>query len=316
MNDSLNHQPLLIIAFARPDGVRRILEIAIKAGVAEIYVSVDGPRNATDKERITEILEVVSEFKSDSKVDIFANTFPNNLGVASGVIHALDWFYSNVPSGIVLEDDIVPTCSFFDFCESALEIYSEDNRVKMISGTQVFPSDGDNRSVRTTSYPMIWGWATWAEDWRDLRSHYFDFRPLRIKSLLDYRWYYWLTGAKRAVSGKVDTWDTPIAFQFYNRGLLSITPPTNLVTNVGADEAAVHTSEDTFPLNLPRFEIDVNDCVFSISGESELKEYNNKLERELFRIRYRHYFSPVFSLFFDFWRFGNSKTRKPLRDRI
>ncbi len=316
MDKVVRHQPLLIIAFARPDGVRRILEIAIESGVSRIYISMDGPRDKIDSDRIAQIQRVVSEFKSDSGIEIFTNELTTNHGVAAGVIHAIDWFYSKVESGIILEDDIMPTNSFFEFCETALALYAKDQRIKMISGTQVFPDEKDKRSIRVANYPMIWGWATWAEDWNELRSHFFEVKPLRISSVFDYRWQYWFTGARRAISGLVDTWDTPIAFQFYNRGLLAITPPINLVTNIGADDVAVHTSIDAFPLNLPRFEAEVSSFVFPPSIELESIKYSQKLERDLFQIRYRHCLSPLVSILFDFWRFRHSKRRDPLKIRI
>lgn len=316
MNKSLEHQPLLIIAFARPEGVRRIIDLAITYGVSKIFVSTDGPRNSIDSDRLAKIQRVVSEFEGHPGIQIVTNQLLENHGVASGVIHALDWFFSNVESGIVLEDDIVPTNSFFEFCETALTIYSMEPRVKMISGTQVFPDESDRSSALATTYPMIWGWAAWAKDWHSLRSHFFELKPTEFRSIFDYRWQYWSTGARRAISGIVDTWDTPIAFQFFNRKLLAITPPINLVTNVGADEVASHTSENLFPLNLPRFEASVNDFIFPSGIALESKEYSNKLERELFRIKYRHWFSPILSKLFDYWRFKKSRKMKPLKNRV
>ncbi len=316
MSRSLDHQPLLIIAFARPDGVRRIFELAISYGVSKIYVSMDGPRNNIDSERLAGIQRVISEFEAQPGIEIYTNQLPENHGVASGVIHALDWFFSNVQSGMVLEDDIIPTNSFFEFCETALMIYAKQPRVKMISGTQVFPNESDKKSALATTYPMIWGWAAWAKDWHSLRSHFFELKPSELSQIFDYRWHYWFTGARRAISGIVDTWDTPLAFHFFNRRLLAITPPINLVTNVGADEVAAHTSENLFPLNLPRFEVNVRDFIFPSGIELESKEYSKKLERDLFSIRYRHYLSPVISKFFDLWRFKKTKNMQTLKNRL
>ena len=37
--------PVLIVTYARPEGLRRIIEAAQEAGVTRFYVAIDGPRN-------------------------------------------------------------------------------------------------------------------------------------------------------------------------------------------------------------------------------------------------------------------------------
>lgn len=51
-----------------------------------------------------------------------------NLGCKRAVSSAIDWFFSHVEEGIILEDDCVPDQSFFPFCQELLERY------RMISG--------------------------------------------------------------------------------------------------------------------------------------------------------------------------------------
>ena len=40
--------------------------------------------------------------------------------------YAIDWFFENVESGIILEDDIVPEIEFLEFCNFYLEEYKND----------------------------------------------------------------------------------------------------------------------------------------------------------------------------------------------
>ena len=63
---------------------------------------------------------------------------------------------------IVLEDDDVPTQSFFPFCKEMLDRYEHDERVWMVAG---FNSDEQTTDVSGdyffTSVFSIWGWASW-----------------------------------------------------------------------------------------------------------------------------------------------------------
>jgi hypothetical protein len=63
---------------------------------------------------------------------------------------------------IVLEDDDVPSLSFFTFCKEMLDRYEHDERIVMISGfniDEVTPDVAD--SYFFTSTFSIWGWASW-----------------------------------------------------------------------------------------------------------------------------------------------------------
>jgi hypothetical protein len=48
---------------------------------------------------------------------------------------ALDWFFRECESGIVLEDDTVPASSFFPYCAELLDRYRHDDDVWMVSGS-------------------------------------------------------------------------------------------------------------------------------------------------------------------------------------
>ena len=57
-----------------------------------------------------------------------------NLGCRKGVTAGIDWFFSNEEMGIILEDDCIPSLSFFQFCDQMLLEYQFNEKVFMISG--------------------------------------------------------------------------------------------------------------------------------------------------------------------------------------
>ena len=125
---------------------------------------------------------------------------------------------------------------------------------------------------------------------------------------------YWSIGANRVLDGKVDTWDTPLAAEFIMRGWLSVLPPVNLVSNFGDDGNASHTQRGSLGLNLPIQDLPRGIQILNFKNLNKTKSYNKYLERNIFIIRKKHLFLPVYSFLFD--RFKYRDRNAPLIERL
>jgi hypothetical protein len=308
--------PCLVIAYSRPQGVIYLLDILKDSAVPRVYVSIDGPRNADDELNRFRILAIIEKYRTDYKMNIEVVTHEINLGVGGGVISAIDWFFSRESKGIVLEDDLKISKSFFRYAEVSLSIYELDPDVWMVSGTQLFPNNLKSNECSWTNYPMIWGWAGWSRKWELMRASLLQHKQLRFRHLLNPRYLFWRVGSNRALSGKVDTWDIPLAFEFYFQNKLCLLPPENLVSNTGNDSVAAHTSLGDFPMNFPLGEISRElDFVQSTRADRAIR-YNQILETKIFGISNRHLLLPIKAFLMDFYRFPKSKRREPLASRL
>lgn len=308
--------PCLIIAYSRPGGVRTLLESMEVANVSKVYIAIDGPRDETDTRNRKLILKIVEEYSQKGSMNIQVLARELNLGVGAGVISAIDWFFENEESGIILEDDLVPSRSFFEYSSMCLSQFDWDPEVWVISGTQVFPNRNQPSISTWSHYPMIWGWAGWASKWKLMRTSLLRHKSFKPLLSLSARFHFWRVGANRTLLGKVDTWDIPLAFEFYYQRKLCLLPPVNLISNVGNDSIAAHTGEAGFPLNQPSFEIDLPFVVDSISRDQTSKSYDLKLEAELFKISSKHVLLPIWSTLLDFHRFPKEKRKSPLSHRL
>ena len=117
----LNSRDCLIIAYARPEGVRRLILSCITAGVDRVFVSLDGPANEQADFAREEILKVLHEFSM--LVQINVRKLVSNQGVGLGVLGAIDWFFENVDAGVVLEDDLELSESFLPFICSNQKLF-------------------------------------------------------------------------------------------------------------------------------------------------------------------------------------------------
>ena len=306
---------VLVITYSRPDGLSYLLETLISAEIRDIYIAIDGPRNYRDIVNQEKIDLEISRYSLDSKIRIHVLKRVQNLGVAGGVLNAIDWFFSQEKMGLILEDDLRISSDLLRFSDQSLEKYKDNPEVWMISGTQLFPNPKDTKHVIWSSYPMIWGWAGWAKKWEVMRESLLRKKEIGIRHLANRRHLFWGVGSNRALSGKVDTWDTPLAFEFWKQGKFCLISPVNLVSNTGDDEVSTNTSLASKSMNLEIKDLDKN---YQLTGKPNpilVKKYDSLLEKEVFKFRKRHILLPYYSLILDVFKFPKQNRRKPLNKR-
>lgn len=308
--------PVLIIAYSRPDGVARILQTLKSNQIDRIYIAIDGAKNLSDEINQKNIQAEIFNFQRETNKQIRVLKQKQNLGIAVAIIGAIDWFFANESQGIILEDDLIVSNDFFGFAFNALEIFKEVNDVWMISGTQLFPDLQETKKVIWTNYPMIWGWASWSKKWKEMRHLLLTKKVIKFSKLLDYQYLFWSIGANRVLSGKVDTWDTPLACEFRNKNKVCILPPVNLISNIGNDKVSTNTKRVEGGIGMKICLLDQRP-VFTFEPNSfDIEKYNSFLELDIFKIKFRHLFLPYYALFFDWIRFPKSLRKEKLSKRI
>jgi len=166
MNGLYLKTPVLFLVFNRPDTTRRVFEAIRAARPARLFLVADGPRERQpdDKEKCERVRYIATDIDWDCEVKTLFRK--ENLGCKNGVSSAIDWFFSHVDEGIILEDDCLPTESFFWFCEELLRRYRNDSRVMQICGSNFLRGwQRNNDSYYFSGYGPIWGWASWRRAW-------------------------------------------------------------------------------------------------------------------------------------------------------
>lgn len=180
-----------------------------------------------------------------------------NQGCRRGVVSAIDWFFSHVEAGIILEDDCVPHPDFFPYCAELLSRYNDDSRVMHISGDGALSTLNrvTDESYAFTNEVLVWGWATWRRAWalydRDL-ERWADLRTdkSRMRKVFGSREAatYWSRILDRQLfEGTPDTWDYQWTFTVREQHGLAIVPTKNLISNKGFRADATHTIAEGSP---------------------------------------------------------------------
>ena len=226
-----------------------VMEAIRRARPPRLYVAADGPRELSgEKERCDQARRIANAVDWPCEVQTLFRV--RNLGCRIAVSSALDWFFEQEEEGIILEDDCVPSRSFFPYCDRLLERFRYDERVMCISGNNFQQGRSVTRySYYFSRYPHCWGWASWRRAWRlydssmNLWVHYRQSRALDLLSDGDPTFAgYWTEIFDRVERGEIDTWDYQWMFSCWAQDGLTCLPVRNLVTNVGLGHPdATHT---------------------------------------------------------------------------
>src|SRR5687767_5181884 len=129
--------PVLFLIFCRPEPTERVFEAIRKAKPTRLYVAADGSRGDSpgEAERCEQSRQIATSVDWDCEVHTLFRD--KNLGCGRGPSTAITWFFEHETEGIILEDDCMPSPSFFSYCAELLARYRDDTRIMHIAGTNL-----------------------------------------------------------------------------------------------------------------------------------------------------------------------------------
>lgn len=241
-----NKLPILLIFFNRKVSVIKSLKSIASYMPSKIYLASDGPRDyiAGENELVEDIRRsIVKEIHWPCEIHTLYRK--KNLGCKYAVHNALQWFFSNVDCGIVIEDDIVPTSNFYNFCEEALYKYKENKIIGSVSGRNGLCEYHDE--IIFSSRFQCWGWASWSDRILNIDVEYGYKKKENYSILFHGRTSIQIKFINAALSlmqsGRVNSWAYPYDLHFKRSKQLHIFPAKNMITNIGFDTRGTHSSK-------------------------------------------------------------------------
>lgn len=273
--------PVLFLIFNRLDTTKQVFEAIRKVEPPRLYIASDGPRENKEgeKEKVEAIRKyVLSNIDWDCEVKtLFRN---KNLGCGRAVSQAITWFFENEEMGIILEDDCLPSQSFFWFCEELLERYKDDERIGHIGGCNFQKGiKRGNADYYFSIYNHVWGWASWANRWKE---YDFNLEKFENDNFLNniYQNYkakkYWSKIFKKMKNKEIDTWDYQWTFTMWKNNWLAITPNVNLISNIGFGGDGTHIIEESEFSKMKTYELKLTTHPESVVQEKEADEFTTK----------------------------------------
>lgn len=240
---------VLFLVFNRLETTKKVFERIRETKPSKLYIAADGARinKVGELEKVNSVREFITS-NIDWECEINTLFRNENLGCKNSVNEAINWFFDMEEMGIILEDDCVPNQSFFQFCQELLNRYKDDRRVWNIGGYKHDFLNGDKNSYTFSKYTHIWGWASWADRWKenDVTLSKYKQNP---DILFDYDFFHekFENDSRKeilnsVVSDLINTWDYQWNFTVRINNGLSIRPCVNLIENIGYGEEATHTT--------------------------------------------------------------------------
>ncbi len=242
---------VLCIFFARPDQFEKSFETVRKAKPRVLLLWQDGPREGRedDIENIKKCREIAENI--DWECEVHKNYHDKNMGCDPSTHLSHKWAFSIVDKCIILEDDIVPSQSFFPFCKELLDKYENDTRIDRICGQTLYGGIDDKRySYFFNKTGTSWGWATWkrvADTWEsDYKylddDYYLDLVAHRDGQVNKFKKI--IKNSKKRKSSGIPYWEDITGYRvLLNTGLV-IYPTINMIENVGASKDATHAPDN------------------------------------------------------------------------
>lgn len=245
-----NDIAVLCIFFARPEQFAKSFEQVRKARPRVLLLWQDGPRDGRpdDIENIMKCREIAENI--DWECEVHRNYHEKNMGCDPSTFYSHKWAFSIVDKCIILEDDIVPSESFFPFCKELLDKYENDTRVDRICGQTLYGGVPDKRySYFFGRSGSSWGWASWrrvAETWEEdygfiNDDYYVDLARHRFNNK---RFEKSVAKIKQRQKEGIPYWENIIGFRTTIHSGLVIYPRVNMVENVGTSANATHAPDD------------------------------------------------------------------------
>ena len=244
--------PILFLTYRNHKVTKKVFDQIKKVKPSKLYIASDGyPLNNNKiRDEIDTTRKIFNQI--DWKCEVKKKFSKKNLGIKSGVVSAIDWFFDNEDEGIILEYDCLPSTHFFDYCEKLLKHYRFDNQIFSISGNNLLESEIYlDCDVYFSSLTPIWGWATWKRSWklykRNIQKKDIDLIIKKIKKTYSFPYRIFLENNYKAVYKKsnLTTWSFNFMFDQILNSKKCVVPKKNLIKNIGFGNKATNAKLDS-----------------------------------------------------------------------
>lgn len=239
--------PIVLFGYNRPEHINKTIESLKKNNLAyrsDLFVFVDGAKNAEDKVNQEEVCNIVNNITGFKTIQI--NISDKNMGLANSVIAGVTEIINRFGKVIVLEDDLELSVNFLKFMNEALEFYFNNKKIYSIAGysTPIKIPDTYNKCLYLCRRVESWGWATWKDRWEDIDWEIEDYNE--FKNNFRERDNFSQCGDDMPImlddqmNGKVDSWAVRWDYNRYKKDAYTIVPVKSLVKNIGCDSTGRH----------------------------------------------------------------------------
>lgn len=249
MKEALVDVPVCVNIWIRLECQRKQFDVIREARPSILFVQSDGGRNEKEREIIRANRKMIDE-GIDWECSVYRIYEDENNGLYKMANKTSSIVWSTVDRCIFLEDDDIPSVSFFRFCKEMLDKYENDYRIQGICGYNplgIWKDASSDYFFSGETNP--WGNAYW----KRTRSLVFDYDmaftedEYVLKLMKEHLGNYTFNRARECGnSGEIDG-HVPYGEFFFGiaratQNALYIMPKCNMISNYGCGDDSVHSS--------------------------------------------------------------------------
>lgn len=237
---------IAVFAYNRPIHLKNLLQSVIsnpKSSDLEVYIIIDGLKNNENPQKNMHVLEEANKFQNiHKKTRVIKHEM--NLGLSESVIRGVNKVFESNEKIIVLEDDLICSNYFLDFCLDGLSKFERIEQVASIHG-YLPPLNIRFNEPSFLKGADCWGWATWKNRWESIE---WDSEKLLTKleeqkliSEFDLGDKFPFSEMlKQQANNEIDSWAIRWHASMFLQSRLTLYPNVSLIENVGFDNSGTH----------------------------------------------------------------------------
>lgn len=260
---SQTYAPIALFLYNRADHALRTIESLKENSLAsqsELFVFCDGPKNAEDLKKTTEVVKLAKNISGFKNVTVKSSE--SNHGLANSIIAGVSEIVEKFGRIIVLEDDMVTSPFFLKFMNDGLDLYESDERAISIHG-YIYPVKKELPQTFFLQGADCWGWATWKRGWdlfeKDGSKLLAELEKKNLTKVFDFDGTYDYTRMLQdQISGKNNSWAIRWYASAFLADKLTLYPGRSLLQNIGIDGSGTHCGATSdFDIQINRKQLDL-----------------------------------------------------------
>ncbi len=243
--------PVRVNVWIRPECQRRQFEVLKQARPSTLFLISDGGRNEQEWEAIRQN-RAMFDNEIDWECTVHKIYEEKNNGLYTMSRKGAELVWSNVDRCIFLEDDSIPSVSYFKYCEELLEKYKDDERILCICSMNLAGEwEKTDADYFFAERAPICGQAMWKRSYmqRDFELEYgkdpYTMSLLRKRIKNDKAYLKNVEGyaVNSSFGGHIPGGEFFGRLAVYSQNQLYIVPKYNMMCNIGCTDNSEHASE-------------------------------------------------------------------------
>ena len=213
---------------------------------SELYIFCDGPKNLSDKKKISRIYNLYLLNKSFKRKKIIFRK--KNIGLKKNITQGVSQILKDYDSVIVLEDDMISSKYFLTYMNEGLKKFKNYSKVASIHAYMYPLKKKFKNKYFFLKGADCWGWGTWKRSWKklSLNSKKLSIKIEKNNLIEEFNYnntYNYFKMLKKNIKTN-RSWAICWYASMFLQNMYTLNPTTSLIKNIGLDGSGTNCKID------------------------------------------------------------------------